>query len=122
MLFFESEKGRLKVTEKPLDDKRQGRISDIGEIEKESKLWGSYRKYMELRPDKRKIYHQKRRKDDFWEQEKFTTFIPKIPQNIIVREFHSNLRTEINRYVKNYQHILCGVSQGKYRIGKKTRI
>ena len=29
---FESEKGRLKVTEKPLDDKRQGRISDIGEI------------------------------------------------------------------------------------------
>ena len=112
---FESEKGRLKVTEKPLDDKRQGRISDIGEIEKESKLWGSYRKFMGLSPHKRELFHEKRRKEDFYERDNYTTFIPKIPQNIIVREFHSNLRTEINRYVKDYQHILCGVSQGKYR-------
>ena len=35
---FESEKGRLKVTEKPLDGKRQKRISFEGEKEKES-IW-----------------------------------------------------------------------------------
>ena len=31
------------------------------------------------------------------------------------REFRSELRTEIRRYVKDTQRILKGISQGKYR-------
>ena len=56
-------------------------------------------------------------KNEWWEEErriKRGTNVTTISEKS-EREFRSELRTEIRRYVKDTQRILKGVSQGKYR-------
>ena len=49
------------------------------------------------------------------EEEKYRTRMKRTLGLTIKRDFESTLTTYINRYMENYQQILCGVSQGHYR-------
>ena len=122
--IFEIEKGRFKNIDKP--DKggnfyEKKKFNGKVEVLSESKLWGSYREYMDLSPEERKIQTFKIRKEYKDEVEsdisdaKYRTRFKMTLGLRIGREFRSALTLEINRYMRNYQQILNGVAQGKYR-------
>ena len=119
--IFEKEKGRFKVIEQT--DKSGEEYDKVGldgkiKVLSESKLMSTYRQYMSLSPEERVITTFKVRRGilDEREEEKYRTRMKKTLGLRIGREFESTLTTYINRYWKNYQQILCGVSQGQYRI------
>ena len=122
--IFEIEKGRFKNIDKP--DKggnfyEKKKFNGKVEVLSESKLWGYYREYMDLSPEERKIQTFKIRKEYKDEVEsdisdaKYRTRFKMTLGLRIGREFRSALTLEINRYMRNYQQILNGVAQGKYR-------
>ena len=118
--IFEIEKGRFKNIDKP--DKGGNYYEKKGldgkvKVLSESKLWGSYREYMKLTPKEREIQYAKVRKEDVFEREGgiYRTRRLKTEGLRIGSQFRSALTLEINRYMRNYQQILNGVAQGKYR-------
>ena len=122
--IFEIEKGRFKNIDKP--DKggnfyEKKKFNGKVEVLSESKLWGYYREYMDLSPEERKIQTFKIRKEYKDEVEsdisdaKYRTRFKMTLGLRIGREFRSAITLEINRYMRNYQQILNGVAQGKYR-------
>ena len=122
--IFVNEKGRLKIieqTDKGGESYEKKKFNGKVEVLSESKLWGYYREYMDLSPEERKIQTFKIRKEYKDEVEsdisdaKYRTRFKMTLGLRIGREFRSALTLEINRYMRNYQQILNGVAQGKYR-------
>jgi len=118
--IFEKEKGRFKVIEQT--DKSGEEYEKVGldgkvKILRESKLFGIYRNYMSLSPEEREIstYKERRGIMDEREEEKYRLRMKRTLGLTIGRDLELILTKEINRLVKNYRQILCGVSQGHYR-------
>ena len=118
--IFEKEKGRFKVIEQT--DKSGEEYEKVGldgkiKVLSESKLMSTHRQYMSLSPEEREITTFKVRRGimDDREEEKYRTRMKRTLGLTIKRDFESTLTTYINRYMENYQQILCGVSQGHYR-------
>ena len=104
--IFENEKGRLKIASKGKE---------------KSKLWVYYNEYMKLTPKEREYVKKKiYRTDDQFNEETMTKEgyyyrWAKTEGFRVGRKFDSALRTEINRYISDYQKILNGVAKGQYR-------
>ena len=119
--IFVNEKGRLKIieqTDKGGESYEKKKFNGKVEVLSESKLWGNYRAYMKLTPKEREIQYAKvDRKEDVFEREEgiYRTRRLKTEGLRIGSQFRSALTLEINRKMKNYQQILNGVAQGKYR-------
>ena len=122
--IFVNEKGRLKIieqTDKGGESYEKKGLDGKVKVLSESKLWGTYYAYMDLSPEERKIQTFKIRKEYKDEVEsdisdaKYRTRFKMTLGLRIGREFRSALTLEINRYMRNYQQILNGVAQGKYR-------
>ena len=118
--IFEKEKGRFKVIEQT--DKSGEEYEKVGldgkvKILRESKLFGIYRNYMSLSPEEREIstYKERRGIMDEREEEKYRLRMKRTLGLTIGRDLELILTKEINRLVKNYRQILCGISQGQYR-------
>ena len=118
--IFEKEKGRFKVIEQT--DKSGEEYEKVGldgkvKILRESKLFSTYRQYMSLSPEEREIstYKERRGIMDEREEEKYRLRMKRTLGLTIGRDLELILTKEINRLVKNYRQILCGVSQGHYR-------
>ena len=121
--IFEKEKDRFEVVEQT--DKQglnAGDIDEDGEYTvKKSKLMTSYDELhsgYEMSPEQKEITKKKVRKGviDDVEEVKYYERLNKSLGLIERREFDSILHRYIKRNVKEYQRILCGVSQGQYRI------
>ena len=116
--IFQEERTRLKKIEKS-DKGGEGIVDEeSGKERRVSKIWIKEDEWKkgQLRKNERK-FRLDRTENDFWDEErrikrgtKVTTISEKSE-----REFRSELRTEIRRYVKETQRILKGVSQGEYR-------
>tara|TARA_B100000315_G_C14167638_1_gene403051 strand:+ start:36 stop:590 length:555 start_codon:yes stop_codon:yes gene_type:complete len=118
--IFEKEKGRFKVikqTDKSGEDYEKVGLDGKVKILRESKLFSTYRQYMSLSPEEREIttYKERRPVIDEREEEKYRLRMKRTLGLTIGRDLESTLTTYINRYMENYQEILCGVSQGHYR-------
>jgi len=118
--IFESEINRFKVIEQK--DKGREEFEKKGldgktKILSESKLFGIYRNYMSLSPEEREIstYKERRGIMDEREEEKYRLRMKRTLGLTIGRDLELILTKEINRLVKNYRQILCGISQGQYR-------
>ena len=121
--IFENEKDRFKVVEQT--DKQglnAGDIDEDGEYTvKKSKLMTSYDELQsgyEMSPEQKEITKKKVRKPVLDEVEEVRHY-ERLNQSLGLierREFDSLLEKYINRNMKKYQRILCGVSQGQYRI------
>jgi len=121
--IFEKEKDRFEVVEQT--DKQglnAGDIDEDGEYTvKKSKLMTSYDELQsgyEMSPEQKEITKKKVRKGviDDVEEVKYYERLNKSLGLIERREFDSLLERYIKRNVKEYQRILCGVSQGQYRV------
>jgi hypothetical protein len=118
--IFESEINRFKVIEqkdKGGEEFEKKGLDGKTKILSESKLFGIYRNYMSLSPEEREISTYKVRRGimDPREEEKYRLRMKRTLGHTIGKDLESILTREINRYVKNYKEILCGVSQGQYR-------
>ena len=118
--IFEKEKGRFKVieqTDKSGEEYEKVGLDGMIKVLSESKLMSTHRQYMSLSPEEREITTFKVRRGilDDREEEKYRTRMKRTLGLIIGRDFESTLTTYIKRYLKDYQKILCGVSQGHYR-------
>ena len=121
--IFEQEIDRFKVVEQT--DKQglnAGDIDEDGEYTvKKSKLMTSYDELQsgyEMSPEQKEITKKKVRipvLDDVEEVRHYERLNQSLGL-IERREFNSLLERYIKRNVKEYQRILCGVSQGQYRI------
>ena len=121
--IFEQEIDRFKVVEQT--DKQglnAGDIDEDGEYTvKKSKLMTSYDELQsgyEMSPEQKEITKKKVRipvLDDVEEVRHYERLNQSLGL-IERREFDSLLGRIINRNVKEYQKILCGVSQGQYRV------
>ena len=121
--IFENEKDRFKVVEQT--DKQglnAGDIDEDGEYTvKKSKLMTSYDELQsgyEMSPEQKEITKKKVRKPVLDEVEE-VKYYERLNQSLGLierREFDSLLGRYIKRNMKQYQKILCGVSQGQYRI------
>ena len=115
--IFEKEKDRFKVVEK----KHKSGLNELDEegeytINK-SKLMTSYDELESFSPEQREISKKKVRRGimDEREEEKYYERNTKSLGLKEGREFDSILERYINRNMKEYQRILCGVSRGHYR-------
>jgi len=121
--IFEQEIDRFKVVEKEhKSGLNAGDIDEDGEYTvKKSKLMTSYDELQsgyEMSPEQKEITKKKVRKPVLDEVEE-VKYYERLNQSLGLierREFDSLLERYINRNVKEYQRILCGVSQGQYRI------
>ena len=91
---------------------------ESGKEKRVSKIWIKEDEWKknQSRKGERKV-RLDRTENEWWEEErriKRGTNVTTISEKS-EREFRSELRTEIRRYVKDTQRILKGVSQGKYR-------
>ena len=121
--IFENEKDRFKVVEQT--DKQglnAGDIDEDGEYTvKKSKLMTSYDELhsgYEMSPEQKEITKKKVRKPVLDEVEE-VKYYERLNQSLGLierREFDSLLGRYIKRNMKQYQKILCGVSQGQYRV------
>jgi len=118
--IFEKEKDRFMVVEQT--DKQglnAGDIDEDGEYTvKKSKLMTSYDELMSMSPEQKEITKKKVRipvLDDVEEVRHYERLNQSLGL-IERREFDSLLERYINRNMKEYQRILCGVSQGQYRV------
>jgi len=115
--IFEQEIGRFKVVEQK-DKQGLNELDGEGESTiKKSKLMTSYDELQSLSSEQRKVSKQKviRPIMDDREESKYYLRNTKSLGLIEGREFDSILKSYINRNMKKYQEILCGVSQGQYR-------
>ena len=116
--IFEQEIDRFKVVEQR-DKQGLNELDEEGEYTvKKSKLMTSYDELMSMSPEQKEITKKKVRKGviDDVEEVKYYERLNKSLGLIERREFDSILHRYIKRNVKEYQRILCGVSQGQYRI------
>ena len=121
--IFEQEIDRFKVVEKEhKSGLNAGDIDEDGEYTvKKSKLMTSYDELQsgyEMSPEQKEITKKKVRKPVLDEVEE-VKYYERLNQSLGLierREFDSLLERYINRNMKKYQRILCGVSQGQYRI------
>ena len=116
--IFQEERKRLKKIEKS-DKGGEGLVDEeSGKERRVSKIWIKEDEWKknQSRKGERKV-RLDRTENEWWEEErriKRGTNVTTISEKS-EREFRSELRTEIRRYVKETQRILKGVSQGKYR-------
>ena len=116
--IFQEERKRLKKIEKS-DKGGEGLVDEeSGKERRVSKIWIKEDEWKknQSRKGERKV-RLDRTENEWWEEErriKRGTNVTTISEKS-EREFRSELRTEIRRYVKDTQRILKGVSQGKYR-------
>ena len=118
--IFENEKDRFKVVEQThKSGLNAGDIDEDGEYTvKKSKLMTSYDELMSMSPEQKEITKKKVRKPVLDEVEE-VKYYERLNQSLGLierREFDSLLGRYIKRNMKQYQKILCGVSQGQYRI------
>jgi len=116
--IFEQEISRFKVVEQT-DKQGLNEMDADGESTiKKSKLMTSYDDLQSLSPEQRETSKKKVRRGimDEREEEKYYERETKTLGLKEGREFDSILERYIKRNVKEYQRILCGVSQGQYRI------
>ena len=121
--IFEQEIDRFKVVEKEhKSGLNAGDIDEDGEYTvKKSKLMTSYDELQsgyEMSPEQKEITKKKVRKPVLDEVEE-VKYYERLNQSLGLierREFDSLLGRYIKRNMKQYQKILCGVSQGQYRI------
>jgi hypothetical protein len=116
--IFENEKDRFKVVEQT-DKQGKNELDEDGEYTiKKSKLMTSYDALKSMSPEQRETSKKKVRRGimDEREEEKYYERETKSLGLIEGNEFNFLLKREIDRYIKGYQRILCGVSQGQYRI------
>ena len=118
--IFEKEFGRIKVVEQPEKQGLNEMDEDGEETIKKSKLMTSYDELQsgyEMSPEQRKTSKKRVFKSimDEREESKYYKRETKTLGLIEGREFESILKNYINRNMKKYQHILCGISQGQYR-------
>ena len=117
MDIFNSERTRLKNIEKKGEQvtgiESGGKITNVTE----SKIWTHERDWKQLSPEERELVYEKIRKEDRDESEegKYRLRQRRTLGRDIGNQFKSTIRTELNRYIKDYQKILYGVSQGKFR-------
>jgi hypothetical protein len=119
--IFEKEIGRFKVVEKTHKSGLNAMDKDGEETIKKSKLMTSYDELQsgyEMSPEQRKTSKKRVFKSimDEREESKYYKRETKTLGLIEGREFESILKNYINKNMKNYKEILCGVSQGQYRI------
>ena len=116
--IFQEERKRLKKIEKS-DKGGEGLVDEeSGKERRVSKIWikEDEWKKSQSRKGERKV-RLDRTENEWWNEErriKRGTNVTTISEKS-EREFRSELRTEIRRYVKETQRILKGVSRGKYR-------
>ena len=116
--IFQEERTRLKKIEKS-DKGGEGLVDEeSGKERRVSKIWIKEDEWKknQSRKGERKV-RLDRTENEWWDEEKrirLGTNVTTISEKS-EREFRSELRTEIRRYVKETQRILKGVSQGKYR-------
>ena len=121
--IFENEKDRFKVVEQThKSGLNAGDIDEDGEYTvKKSKLMTSYDELQsgyEMSPEQKEITKKKVRKPVLDEVEE-VKYYERLNQSLGLierREFDSLLGRYIKRNMKQYQKILCGVSQGQYRV------
>jgi len=121
--IFEQEIDRFKVVEKEhKSGLNAGDIDEDGEYTvKKSKLMTSYDELQsgyEMSPEQKEITKKKVRKPVLDEVEE-VKYYERLNQSLGLierREFDSLLGRYIKRNKKQYQKILCGVSQGQYRV------
>ena len=97
-----------------------GDLDEKGEYTiKKSLLMTTYDELQSLSPEQSKSTKKKVRRaimDDREEEKYYTRFNQTVGLQE-GREFDSILGRYINRNIKKYQKILCGISQGQYRKG-----
>jgi hypothetical protein len=116
--IFQEERTRLKKIEKS-DKGGEGIVDEkSGKEMRVSKIWIKEDEWKKGRLRKgEKSFQRDRTENEWWDEERRM----KRGKKVITisekseREFRSELRTEIRRYVKDTQRILKGISQGKYR-------
>ena len=117
--IFKQEIDRFKVVEQT-DKQGLNKLDNQGESTiKESKLMTLYDELQSLSPEQREITKKKVRRAimDEREEEKYYMRDNQSLGLSVGREFDSILKRYITRNMKDYQKILCGVSQGQYRKG-----
>ena len=119
--IFEQEIGRFKVVEQEVTmGLNAGDLDEEGEYTiKKSLLMTTYDELQSLSPEQREVTKKKVRRaimDDREEEKYYERFNQSVGLQE-GREFDSILGRYINRNIKKYQKILCGVSQGQYRKG-----
>jgi hypothetical protein len=117
--IFEQEIGRFKVVEQEVSmGLNAGDLDEEGEYTiKKSLLMTTYDELQSLSPEQSKVTKKKVRRaimDDREEEKYYERFNQSVGLQER-REFDSILSRYINRNMKKYQQILCGVSQGQYR-------
>ena len=114
--MFTEERGRLKKVEKGYKERDENEVEDNRVME--SKIWNLEKIWKKLSPKDKEKQYIKIRREDVWDREEGKYYYKREKKTMgrdIDKQFRSTVRTEINRYVKDYQRILNGVSQGKYR-------
>ena len=85
---------------------------------KGSKLWWYWNEWNQLSPAEKKVTMFKVRIEDRWDREEGKVLYEREVRSSArdtIKKFGSVLRDEVNRLTKDYQKILYGVSQGKFR-------
>lgn len=115
--IFEQEFGRFKVVEQKEKQGLNEMDKDGEPTIKKSKLMTSYDDLQSLSPEQKKTSKKRVFKSimDEREESKYYKRETKTLGLIEGREFESILKNYINKNMKNYKEILCGVSQGQYR-------
>ena len=114
--MFTEERGRLKKVEKGYKERDKNEVEDNRVME--SKIWNLEKIWKKLSPKDKEKQYIKIRREDVWDREEGKYYYKREKKTMgrdIDKQFRSTVRTEINRYVKDYQRILNGVSRGKYR-------
>ena len=116
--IFEQEIDRFKVVEQR-DKQGLNELDEEGEYTiNKSKLMTSYDELESFSPEQMEISKKKVRRSIMDEREE-EKYYERFNQSLGLkegREFDSILHRYINRNMNEYQRILCGVSQGQYRI------
>jgi hypothetical protein len=115
--IFEQEFGRFKVVEQT-DKQGLNELDKDGESTiKKSKLMTSYDELQSLSPEQKETSKKKVRKAIMDERD-YSKYYERETKSLGLiegRRFESILESYINRNIKKYKEILCGVSQGQYR-------
>ena len=115
--IFKSEKERLEKIE---NKGRSGQLvlDDDSGKDKGSKLWWFWNEWNQLSSEEKKVSMHKIRIEDRWDREEGKVLYERelrTSSRDTIKKFRSVLRDEVNRLTKDYQKILYGVSQGKFR-------
>jgi|TARA_B110000263_G_C15154566_1_gene439514 hypothetical protein len=115
--IFKSEKERLEKIE---NKGRSGQLvlDDDSGKDKGSKLWWFWNEWNQLSSEEKKVSMHKVRIEDRWDREEGKVLYERelrTSSRDTIKKFRSVLRDEVNRLTKDYQKILYGVSQGKFR-------